>query len=135
LDFATRVSARAARGTKIFIRYASEMNGNWFRYGQQPAAFLDSWKKFVTAVRTAAKTSISNIAFVWAPNTVNEHLFTLRAMVIPFLPIQLLLFLARLGIQGSLRGTPRLIQTKTEFSLTMTILIRLIIQVCVLLNI
>ena len=47
--------------------------GAWFRYGQQPTAFLASWRKVVSAVRALAGTT--NVAFVWAPNSGNGYPF------------------------------------------------------------
>lgn len=63
-------------GTRIFIRYASEMNGNWFAYGQRPLEFLDSWKWVVGTIRKATNNS-QNIAFIWAPNSGNGYPFPL----------------------------------------------------------
>ena len=69
--FAGKIQALTAKGTKLFIRYASEMNGAWFPYGQQPSAFKASWIKLVSAVRKAA--GASNVAFIWAPNSANGY--------------------------------------------------------------
>ena len=40
-------------------------------YGQQPTAFIASWKKVVSAVRAAA--GPNNVAFIWAPNSANGY--------------------------------------------------------------
>jgi hypothetical protein len=73
-EFAEKIKTITATGRKVMIRYASEMNGNWFRYGQQPAAFLASWKQVVDAVRGAVEDR-SMIAFLWAPNSGNGYPF------------------------------------------------------------
>ena len=48
--------------------------GGWFRYGQQPTKFLESWKKVTDIVR-AAVTDKHLLALVWAPNAVS-HIYT-----------------------------------------------------------
>ncbi|KAJ3034403.1 hypothetical protein HDV00_005059 [Rhizophlyctis rosea] len=60
-------------GRKVFLRYASEMNGNWFAYGRQPTKFIASFRKVVQAVRAKAKQDY--VAFVWAPNSSNGYPF------------------------------------------------------------
>jgi hypothetical protein len=65
-----------SRGIRIFIRYASEMNGNWFVYGQRPLEFLESWKWVVSTIREATNYS-ENVAFIWAPNSGNGYPFPL----------------------------------------------------------
>lgn len=47
--------------------------GAWFSYGQQPTAFLESWRKVVSAIRAASQRE--NIAFIWAPNSGNGYPF------------------------------------------------------------
>jgi beta-mannanase len=53
------------------IRYASEMNGSWFLYGQKPTEFIREWNRLVNAVRNATDTT--NVAFLWAPNSGNGY--------------------------------------------------------------
>ncbi|KAJ3360338.1 hypothetical protein HDU91_004663 [Kappamyces sp. JEL0680] len=78
-DLSSRIAKQVALGTKIFIRYASEMNGNWFKYGQRPTEFLASWKKVVGSIRDATKGANStNVAFIWAPNSGNNYPFIMR---------------------------------------------------------
>lgn len=54
-------------GRRIFLRYGSEMNGNWFVYGRQPVAFISSWKRVIGKIKDATEYS-PNLAVVWAPN-------------------------------------------------------------------
>jgi hypothetical protein len=68
-QFAQRVKKIVDSGRKILIRYASEMNGSWFAYGQQPTTFKISWKKMVTHVREVTKDQSDSVAFLWAPNS------------------------------------------------------------------
>lgn len=67
-DLVAKVKAIVASGQKILIRYASEMNGSWFVYGQAPTAFKASWRRVVGAIRNGTNSS-SNIAFLWSPNS------------------------------------------------------------------
>ncbi|KAI8907794.1 glycoside hydrolase superfamily [Gorgonomyces haynaldii] len=69
-EFATKIQTITASGRRVLIRYASEMNGSWFLYGQQPTAFLANWKQVVDAVR-AKVPDRSKYAFLWAPNAAN----------------------------------------------------------------
>ncbi|KAJ3371035.1 hypothetical protein HDU91_005726 [Kappamyces sp. JEL0680] len=67
--FAQEVSKMVASGSSIMIRFAPEMNGNWFFYGQQPTVYKSEWIKFVTAIRTATAQYSKQVAFLWSPNT------------------------------------------------------------------
>ncbi|KAJ3305161.1 hypothetical protein HDV03_001923 [Kappamyces sp. JEL0829] len=72
--FAAKIASIVNRGLKIIIRYASEMNGDWFPYGQQPVAFKREWKRLVDATRAATGPSDS-IAWMWSPNSGNGYPF------------------------------------------------------------
>ncbi|KAJ3277273.1 hypothetical protein HK104_003473 [Borealophlyctis nickersoniae] len=75
-DLAKEVKSLCDKGRRVFIRYASEMNGAWFAYGQQPTKFLKSWKQVVDTIRTAIGAAHrSMVAFVWAPNSSNGYPF------------------------------------------------------------
>ncbi|KAJ3093909.1 hypothetical protein HDU96_001963 [Phlyctochytrium bullatum] len=57
---------------RVMLRFAPEMNGNWFRgYSQRPTAWKAAYKKIVDAVR--AKTN--RVSFVWSPNVGNNYPF------------------------------------------------------------
>ncbi|KAJ3040772.1 hypothetical protein HK097_002472 [Rhizophlyctis rosea] len=72
-DLANLVANVTNSGRRVFLRYASEMNGNWFAYGRQPRKFIDSFRKVVTAVRSKSKPE--TVAIVWAPNSSNGYPF------------------------------------------------------------
>ncbi|KAI8897269.1 glycoside hydrolase superfamily, partial [Globomyces pollinis-pini] len=74
-DLASRLAKFAGTGRRIMIRYGSEMNGCWFKYGQQPAKFVTHYRKVVDTIRTAAGKYSDNIAFVWGPNSANGYPF------------------------------------------------------------
>ncbi|MGB7588908.1 MAG: glycosyl hydrolase [Solirubrobacterales bacterium] len=62
-----------AWGRPILLRFAHEMNGNWYpwgnRDGNSPALFVRTWRHVVRIFREAGAT---NVEWVWAPN-VNEQ--------------------------------------------------------------
>lgn len=66
------LSAQIQKGRKIFLRYGSEMNGNWFVYGRQPVAFINSWKRVIGRIKEAVNYS-PNLAVIWAPNGGNGY--------------------------------------------------------------
>ena len=74
-DFVAKIASLVNSGTRIMIRYASEMNGSWFKYGQQPTAFKREWIKLVLATREACKDNLNNLAFMWSPNNGNGYPF------------------------------------------------------------
>ncbi|RKP02712.1 hypothetical protein CXG81DRAFT_24677 [Caulochytrium protostelioides] len=59
----------ASATRRVFLRYASEMNGNWFKYGMQPTKFVEHYRRVVTAVRAAAP----EVAHIWGPNSPNGY--------------------------------------------------------------
>jgi hypothetical protein len=62
-DLATALRGYAARGVPILVRFAHEMNGSWYAWGQQPAAYIEAYRRVAAAVHT-----IDTAATVWAPN-------------------------------------------------------------------
>ncbi|KAI9097199.1 glycoside hydrolase superfamily [Phlyctochytrium arcticum] len=73
-ELIVHINAGLKQGRRFMIRYAPEMNGSWFVYGQQPAAFLASWKTFVDRVRKGVSDK-RKVAFLWAPNSSNGYPF------------------------------------------------------------
>jgi hypothetical protein len=47
-----RLTVTAKR--RMFLRFAPEMNGNWFAFGQQPSKYIDLWKRVYKAVKSVA---------------------------------------------------------------------------------
>ncbi len=58
-----RAWARAAKrsGVPIFLRFASEMNGNWMAYSGDPEKFIAKWRLVTRVMREEAP----NVAMVW----------------------------------------------------------------------
>jgi membrane-bound metal-dependent hydrolase YbcI (DUF457 family) len=70
----------AAWGGPIFLRFAHEMNGNWYPWGwgndgNTPAAFKSAWRHLVDVFRGAGAT---NVRWVWCPYVSNVRLKQFR---------------------------------------------------------
>jgi len=52
------------RGIAVLVRFAHEMNGSWYAWGQQPAAYVDAFRRVSAAVHAGTTRS----AMLWAPN-------------------------------------------------------------------
>jgi hypothetical protein len=74
-DLVVRLQKAIYTGRKVLFRYAPEMNGNWFAYGQQPEKFKAHWIRVVTFIRNGLGTNSSQVGFIWAPNSGNGYPF------------------------------------------------------------
>ncbi|KAJ3417393.1 hypothetical protein HDV05_004858 [Chytridiales sp. JEL 0842] len=74
-DLTNRISFAIQGGRGVFLRFAPEMNGNWFRYGQQPDLFKATWRMVVTHIRSRLGANARRVAFIWAPNSGNGYPF------------------------------------------------------------
>ncbi|KAJ3387888.1 hypothetical protein HDU84_000424 [Entophlyctis sp. JEL0112] len=54
---------------RVMLRFAPEMNGNWFSYGMKPVRFIQEWKRIYNAVHAVTK----RVSFVWSPNASNGY--------------------------------------------------------------
>jgi hypothetical protein len=61
---ADRLAGYNRRGAPVFLRFAHEMNGSWYPWSQQPAAFVDAFRLIAAAVHQRAPRT----AMLWAPN-------------------------------------------------------------------
>ena len=59
-------------GASFMVRYAQEMNGNWYVWGQQPIEYIASHKLVTDTLRN----STCGAAMVWAPNAGNGYPWT-----------------------------------------------------------
>ncbi|WP_246836255.1 glycoside hydrolase family 26 protein [Nesterenkonia sp. NBAIMH1] len=50
-------------GVPVLLRYAHEMNGSWYAWGQQPEEYVRSFREVAEAVQAAPATEM-----LWAPN-------------------------------------------------------------------
>ncbi|CAD6574533.1 MAG: hypothetical protein CYPHOPRED_005448 [Cyphobasidiales sp. Tagirdzhanova-0007] len=64
-SIAAKMAALNAQNITVWLRYAHEMNGDWYAWGQQPAAFVASWNMVSAAVHAAAPSTY----MLWSPNS------------------------------------------------------------------
>ncbi|MGY2067432.1 glycoside hydrolase family 26 protein [Blastococcus sp. SYSU DS0619] len=71
-DLAERLAGYNGRGVPVVVRFAHEMNGSWYPWGQQPAAYVEAFRRVAGAVHAGAPGS----AVMWAPNYGGGYPFT-----------------------------------------------------------
>jgi hypothetical protein len=67
-DSYLRSAATLAKGmpfNEIMIRFAHEMNGDWYGWSGDPSNYVAAWRHIVTIFR---QESATNVKFVWSPN-------------------------------------------------------------------
>ncbi|WP_171058102.1 glycosyl hydrolase [Modestobacter altitudinis] len=70
-DLAGRLEEWNRSGVPVVVRFAHEMNGSWYAWGQQPAAYVAAFRRVAAAVHAGAPGS----AMMWAPNYGGGHPF------------------------------------------------------------
>lgn len=60
----TKIASYNRRGVPVLVRFAHEMNGSWYPWAQQPAAYVKAFRTVASAVHRGAPGS----AMLWAPN-------------------------------------------------------------------
>lgn len=60
------------QGVATFVRFAHEMNGSWYPWGQQPRAYVETFRRVADAIHARSPAS----AMVWAPNQGGGYPFT-----------------------------------------------------------
>lgn len=63
-DTAELLDSISATGVPVIVRYAHEMNGSWYAWGQQPEAYVASFR----AVAAEFDERAPGVAMMWAPN-------------------------------------------------------------------
>jgi hypothetical protein len=63
-DLARRLRRLNDRGLPVVVRFAHEMNGSWYAWGQQPEAYVAAFRRVAAALHAGAPDS----ATMWAPN-------------------------------------------------------------------
>ena len=63
VELATRLDGYNRSGVPVIVRFAEEMNGDWYPWGQQPAAYAEAFRRVADALHTRAPGS----ATMWAP--------------------------------------------------------------------
>jgi hypothetical protein len=62
-ELTDRLTSWNERGLPVIVRYAHEMNGDWYPWGQQPDAYVAAFREVAAAVRAAPASET-----MWAPN-------------------------------------------------------------------
>lgn len=52
------------QGTPVVLRFAHEMNGSWYPWGQRPTQYIEVFRRVAAAVHQQAP----GTAMLWAPN-------------------------------------------------------------------
>jgi beta-mannanase len=70
----TWVSGARRYGRPIYLRFAHEMNGDWYPWGvgvngNTPAQFVSVWRKIVTMFRNGGA---DNVRWIWSPNVIDN---------------------------------------------------------------
>ena len=63
-DVTRRLAAFGTQGVATIVRFAHEMNGTWYPWSQDPAAYVAAFRRVAEAVHATAPTA----AMMWAPN-------------------------------------------------------------------
>ena len=63
-DFAKRLAGYNARGVPVLVRFAHEMNGSWYPWGQKPTDYINAFRLLAAAIHKGAPGS----AMLWTPN-------------------------------------------------------------------
>ena len=63
-DLGSVLADHNSRGVAVFVRFAHEMNGSWYAWGQRPSAYVSAFRKVANGVHRRAPKSV----MVWAPN-------------------------------------------------------------------
>ncbi|HEY3524232.1 MAG TPA: glycosyl hydrolase [Candidatus Limnocylindrales bacterium] len=63
-DLVTVVAAANDAGVPVLVRFAHEMNGSWYAWGEQPAAYVAAFRRLAGAVHAGT----TDAAMLWAPN-------------------------------------------------------------------
>jgi hypothetical protein len=63
-DLAGMLAGFNTNGVPVIVRFAHEMNGSWYPWGQQPDDYVEAFRRVADAVHEQAPSS----AMMWAPN-------------------------------------------------------------------
>jgi hypothetical protein len=63
-DVADVLTSLENNGTAVIVRFAHEMNGSWYAWGQQPAEYIAAFRMMSEALRNGTQSA----AMMWAPN-------------------------------------------------------------------
>jgi hypothetical protein len=74
-DSYIRQAARLAKSLpfEVMLRFAQEMNGDWYPWSGNPSAYVAAWRHTVSIFR---EEGAANVKWVWSPNIDNGYPFT-----------------------------------------------------------
>jgi mannan endo-1,4-beta-mannosidase len=61
----TQALAIKAFGHRVYLRLGPEMNGNWYHYSGDPAAYVAAWRHIW---KVFGQAGVTNVTWVWCPN-------------------------------------------------------------------
>ncbi|HEY8701829.1 MAG TPA: glycosyl hydrolase [Arthrobacter sp.] len=68
--FSQQLTAWTRKGVPVMVRFAHEMNGSWYAWGQQPALFIEKFRQVAAAVHT-----VPGSTMLWSPNEGGSYPF------------------------------------------------------------
>ncbi|GAA4192437.1 hypothetical protein GCM10022219_12660 [Microbacterium oryzae] len=71
-DLVTLLQEVTELGVPVVLRFAHEMNGSWYAWGQQPDEYVDTFRRVASAVHD----DVPGAAMMWAPNYGGGYPFT-----------------------------------------------------------
>jgi hypothetical protein len=63
-DLSSELAKYNSRGVAVFVRFAHEMNGSWYAWGQRPSDYVSAFRSVADGVHQRAPGSV----MVWGPN-------------------------------------------------------------------
>ncbi|MBT2552714.1 glycoside hydrolase family 26 protein [Arthrobacter sp. ISL-5] len=61
--FSRELTTWTRKGVPVMVRFAHEMNGSWYPWGQQPALFIEKFRQVAAAVH-----AVPGSTMLWSPN-------------------------------------------------------------------
>lgn len=62
-DFSQDLTAWTRKGVPVMVRFAHEMNGSWYPWGQQPDLFIEKFRQVAAAIY-----AVPGSTMLWSPN-------------------------------------------------------------------
>ena len=70
-DLAVTLASYNSLGVDVFVRFAQEMNGSWYPWGQHPTAYINAFRIVARAIHLEAPRTV----MVWGPNYGGDYPF------------------------------------------------------------
>lgn len=69
--FSADLTAWSRKGVPVMVRFAHEMNGSWYPWGQQPALFIEKFRQVAAVVH-----AVPGSTMLWSPNEGGGYPYT-----------------------------------------------------------